>query len=334
MKPGRVGVLMGGLSSERRVSLRTGEAVLDALHERGYDACPVFVDRDLDVALRQERIEVAFIALHGRYGEDGCVQGLLETLGIPYTGSDVLASALAMNKVRAKQMFRLHNLPTPPSYVLDRLDAESLAAVHGDFGFPVVIKPATEGSSVGVEIARDPGELAAATEQALCFDSQVLVERFVAGQEISVAVLGDRTLGAIEVIPGGELFDFASKHAGAECDYASPPGLSPARYRGVLNQGLRAHRALGCSGATRVDIIVSESGNEQVLEVNTLPPLAPGCLLPRIAGAAGLSFADLAEAILHGARLAAANRGNGDRRTARPRPWSGEERRVTTARHH
>src|SRR5688500_7443329 len=138
MQSRRIGILMGGLSSEREVSLRTGEAVLSALQQRGHDAVPIYVDRDVDVALRQERIDVAFIALHGRFGEDGCIQGLLETLGIPYTGSDVLASALAMNKVKAKEIFRLRNLPTPPYYVLDRAHEADVLAEHGEFGFPVV----------------------------------------------------------------------------------------------------------------------------------------------------------------------------------------------------
>src|SRR5688500_11349131 len=147
MQSRRIGILMGGLSSEREVSLRTGEAVLSALQQRGHDAVPIYVDRDVDVALRQERIEVAFIALHGRGGEDGCIQGLLETMGIPYTGSDVLASALAMHKARCKELFRLNNLPTPAYYTLTPEDEDPIAA-HGDFGYPCVVKPVREGSSV------------------------------------------------------------------------------------------------------------------------------------------------------------------------------------------
>src|SRR5215467_5148169 len=151
MQSRKIGVLLGGLSSEREVSLRTGEAVLAALRQRGHDAVPIYVDRDVDVALRQEQIEVAFVALHGRWGEDGCIQGLLEMLGIPYTGSDVLASALAMHKAKAKELFRLHNLPTPAYYSLGGAaitgaSGEDLAALHGDFGFPCVVKPIREGS--------------------------------------------------------------------------------------------------------------------------------------------------------------------------------------------
>ena len=327
MKRRRIGVLMGGLSSERQISMKTGKAVLAALVDRGYNAVPVFVDRDIDLALRQKRIDVAFIALHGRYGEDGCIQGLLETIGIPYTGSDVLASALAMNKVKAKQMFRLHNLPTAPHYVIDRGQAESLAAVHGDFGYPAVVKPVNEGSSVGVEIAGSFEELVWAVERALCFDREVMVERFITGQEVSVAVLGDRSLGAVEIAVKEGFYDFTNKYTPGASEYHIPPRLSPARYRGVLNQGLRAHRALGCSGATRVDLIVSDSGNEYVLEVNTLPGLTPTSLLPKIADAAGVSFGDLVEAILCGADLSCAARGQGDRRITRAHEYGGEERR-------
>ena len=194
MQSRKIGVLLGGLSSEREVSLRTGEAVLVALRERGHDAIPIYVDRDVDVALRQERVDVAFIALHGRWGEDGCIQGLLETLGIPYTGSDVLASALAMHKGKAKELFRLHNLPTPAYYALTAADLGDVMGVHGDFGFPCVVKPIREGSSVGVTIVHSFEDFAPAVERALCFDDEILVERFITGREVSVAVLDVRPL--------------------------------------------------------------------------------------------------------------------------------------------
>jgi D-alanine-D-alanine ligase len=345
MESRKIGVLLGGLSSEREVSLRTGEAVLAALRERGHDAIPIYVDRDVDVALRQEQIEVAFIALHGRWGEDGCIQGLLETLGIPYTGSDVLASALAMHKAKAKELFRLHNLPTPAYYVLTAasvatcgagpgasLSGDELTAIHGDFGFPCVVKPIREGSSVGVAICRSLGELGPAVERALCFDDEILVERFVAGKEISVAVLGDRALGAVEIAPRDGFYDYASKYTRGAADYYVPPRVSPERYRGVLAQALRAHLALGCRGATRVDMMVSESGNEFVLEVNTLPGLTPTSLLPKIADAAGISFGELCEMVLAGASLAT-RRGRGERRIVQ-RGFIGDDRRSAAVEHH
>ena len=285
---GKIGVLLGGLSSEREVSLRTGEAVLAALRERGHDAIPIYVDGDVDIAVRQEQIDVAFIALHGRLGEDGCVQGLLELLGIPYTGSDVMASALAMHKAKAKELFRLHNLPTPAYYTLTAAELPDLAAIHGDFGMPCVVKPIREGSSVGVTICTHERELGPAIERALCFDHEVLVERYISGKEVSVAILEDRALGAVEIAPREGFYDYANKYTRGATDYFVPPRLSPERYRGVLAQALRAHMALGCQGATRVDMIVSDSGNEFVLEVNTVPGLTPTSLLPKIADAAGI----------------------------------------------
>jgi D-alanine-D-alanine ligase len=331
MQSRKIGVLLGGLSSEREVSLRTGEAVLVALRERGHDAIPIYVDGDLDVALRQEQPDVAFVALHGRMGEDGCVQGVLEMLGIPYTGSDVLASALAMHKGKAKELFRLHNLPTPAYYTLSAADTADLAAVHGDFGLPCVVKPIREGSSVGVTIVRDAAELAPAIERALCFDDEVLVERFIAGMEVSVAILDNRALGAVEIAPRAGFYDYQNKYTKGATEYFVPPRLSPERYRGVLAQALRAHASLGCRGASRVDMIVSESGNEFVLEVNTVPGLTPTSLLPKIADAAGISFGELCELMLDGATLAS-RRGRGERRVVQ-RQYVGDDRREADALH-
>ncbi len=332
MESGRIGVLLGGLSSERDVSLRTGEAVLEALRKRGHDAIPIYVDRDVDVALRQERIDVAFIALHGRWGEDGSIQGLLEMLGIPYTGSDVLSSALAMHKGKAKELFRLHNLPTPAYYTLTAEDSVDLERFHGDFGFPCVVKPIREGSSVGVSICHSIADLGPAIEKALCFDDELLIERFVAGREVSVAILDDRALGAVEIAPRAGFYDYGNKYTKGATDYFVPPRLSPERYRGVLAQALRSHTALGCRGATRVDMIVSDSGNEFVLEVNTVPGLTPTSLLPKIADAAGISFGELCEMMLYGAALAT-RRGSGERRILQ-RSYVGDDRRDAMVEHH
>jgi len=334
MQSRKIGVLLGGLSSERDVSLRTGEAVLAALRERGHDVVPIYVDRDVDVALRQEQIEVAFIALHGRWGEDGCVQGLLEMLGIPYTGSDVLASGLAMHKAKAKELFRLHNVATPAYYTLGggAAPGDDLIALHGDFGFPCVVKPVREGSSVGVTICRTMDDLGPAIERARCFDDEILVERFIAGREISVAILEDRALGAVEIAPRDGFYDYANKYTRGATDYYVPPRVSPERYRGILTQALRAHLALGCRGATRVDMMVSDAGNEFVLEVNTLPGLTPTSLLPKIADAAGISFGELCEMMLAGASLAT-RRGRGERRIVQ-RAFVGDDRRDAVAEHH
>jgi D-alanine-D-alanine ligase len=303
---------MGGLSSEREQSLRTGEAVHGALVDRGWDAVKVFVDSDLDLVLRAERIDIAFLALHGRYGEDGCVQGLLELFGIPYTGSSVLSSALAMDKLKSKELFRLHNLSTPAYYVHVRGEG-SPGDQHGSFGFPSVVKPRAEGSSLGVRRADEIDELESAVEEALRFDDHVLVERYVDGCEVHVAVLGGRPLGAVEVERGGGMFDFAARHQSTMPLYV-PPRLSAERLRGALTLAMRASRALECSGLCEVDIVVSERGNEAVLEVDTLPSLAAHALVPKIAHAAGVSFEELCEAVLREARLHTARRPSGTRR--------------------
>lgn len=303
MKTKRVGILMGGISSEREVSLRSGEAIEEALRARGYNVVRILVDRDLDETLRKTPIDVAFLALHGTYGEDGCVQGLLEIRGIPYTGSSVMASALAMDKLKAKQLFRLHNVPTPPYYTVHAGQLETLEEVHGSFGFPAFVKPRCQGSSVGAGKASDMAELRRLCEEALKFDDYALVERFVAGREINVGLLDGRALGAIEIVPSGVFYDYKSKYQAGGSEYHFPARLSPTRYKGVLNLAERAVQALEVRGATRVDLLVTEGENEYVLEVNTLPGMTPTSLLPKIAQGAGYDFGDLCEQILSRARL-------------------------------
>lgn len=300
----RVGVLLGGVSAEREVSLRSGEAIVDALRSRGHEVTPLLVDRDIDRALRSTPMDVAFLALHGRYGEDGAIQGLLEWMGIPYTGSGVLASALAMDKLKAKELFRLHNVPTPPYYDLTGpiADAE-LEDRHGSFGFPVMVKPRREGSSIGVSRADSLPELRAAVDLALRHDDGVLVERFIRAREVHVGVLHGRVLGAIEVVPRRPFFDYQTKVQKGLAEYFFPARLAPTRYQGVLRLAERAHHALGCAGATRVNVLVTEGENEYVLEVNTLPGMTPNSILPKIAAGAGLDFATLCEQMLQGARL-------------------------------
>ncbi len=302
----RVGVLMGGLSAERDVSLRTGAGVAEALEERGHDVVRIAFGPDtrgVDQLVREAAIDVAFVALHGRGGEDGCIQGLLELLGIPYTGSSVLASALAMDKLKSKELFRLHNVPTAPYYVATHESLGDLEEVHGSFGFPVMVKPRGEGSSVGVSRADDLAELETAIRGALAHDTLALVERFVRGMEVHVGVLDGRTLGAIEVVPKSGVYDYASKYTPGATDYICPPRLGSTRARGVMNLAERAARSLGCTGACRVDLLVTEGENEYVLEVNTLPGMTKTSLLPKIAASAGIDYGSLCEAILNGAAL-------------------------------
>lgn len=307
MNKRRVGVLMGGSSAEREVSLRTGEGVARALEARGHDVVRVVLDDGpVDVAIRAASIDTAFLALHGRGGEDGCLQGMLELMGIPYTGSAVLGSALAMDKLKAKEMFRLHNIPTPPYYVATESDLASdddLAELHGSFGYPVIVKPRSEGSSVGLAKAADFRELKAGIAAALEHDRAALVERYIKATEVHVGVLDGRVLGCIEVSPKSGIYDYASKYTSGATDYIIPPRIAATRARGVMNLAERAARALGCTGAVRVDLLVTEGENEYVLEVNTLPGMTQTSLLPKIAEHAGISYGELCEMILEGATL-------------------------------
>jgi D-alanine-D-alanine ligase len=298
MKQKRVGILMGGLSAEHEVSIASGEAIYAALAGRGYDATRIFVDRDIDRLLRQEEIDVAFLALHGSYGEDGCIQGLLEVLDIPYTGPGVTQSALAMDKLKSKELFRLHNVPTPPYYALDADQLDEIVEVHGSFGFPAFVKPRRQGSSIGAGRANDMSELRERCEEAFRFDRTAIVERYVEGREVAVGIIDGRAIGAIEIVPKRGFYDYKSKYQAGQSEYFLPPRLSATRYQNVLRIAERAAHALGVDGAVRADLLVTEGENEYVLELNTLPGMTPTSLLPKIARAAGYEFADLCELIL------------------------------------
>lgn len=298
----RVGVLMGGWGEEKEISMKSGEAVALALEERGHEVARVLAGPGLDQTLRDAEIDVAFLALHGRMGEDGKVQGLLEVLGIPYTGSGVLASALAMDKHYAKRLFRLHNLPTPAGYFVGESERENAEALHCDLGFPCVVKPARGGSSVGLSIVHTAEELPSAVELACSYGGGALVERFVAGKELTVAILGEQVLGSCEISYSGAAFDFSTKYQGG-ARYHLPARLSATRLANVEALALSAYRALGCRGYGRVDLLASEKENDTVLEVNTLPGMTQTSLLPKIARQAGLSFGALVERILESARL-------------------------------
>lgn len=302
MKDKKIAVLMGGLSAERDVSLKSGLAVHQALLRMGYNSTAIDVRHDVAKMLLEEKIEVAFIALHGRYGEDGCIQGLLELLQIPYTGSGVLASALAMHKLYSKQAFAAAGLTITP-YVAVRkgttCDAASLP-----FGLPVVVKPVQEGSSVGVSIVKQADALQAALDDAFHYDELVLVEQYIKGQEVQVGILDNQPIGAIEIVPKNEFYDFEAKYSDGMAEHFFPARLEADLYEKVQQQGLKAHQALGCDGYCRVDFLVTETGDCYLLEVNTLPGMTALSLLPEIAQkGAGLTFEELVERILLSARL-------------------------------
>lgn len=297
----KIGVLLGGLSQEREVSLKSGAAVHNALVSRGYNAVAVDVGRDISTVLAREGVELAFIALHGRYGEDGTIQGLLELAGIPYTGSGVLASALALNKIYAKAAFVAAGLKVAPYTVLRR--GESAGAGSMGFPLPVVVKPCQEGSSVGISIVRESEKLEAALELAFSYDREILVEQFVQAREIQVGILADEAVGAIEIVPKNEFYDFEAKYKPGMADHIYPAPLPEDLYKKCLQTGLASHRALGCSDYSRVDLLVTEAGECYVLEVNTLPGMTETSLLPEIAQGCGIGFEELVERIAASASL-------------------------------
>jgi D-alanine-D-alanine ligase len=301
----RVAVLYGGRSSEREVSLKTGKGCAEALASRGYDV--LLVDADLEVAarLREARIDVAFVALHGRFGEDGCIQGLLESMGIPYTGSGVLASALCMDKVFSKLLFREHGLAVAEYRVFPRDRAAAIGVAELPFGLPAVVKPACEGSSVGVHIVKEAGALAEACRDAASYKGDVIVERYVKGKEVQVAVLEGEALGAIEVVPAREFYDYAAKYTAGTTQYFYPARLPAPHFERVCRAGETAHRAMGCAGVTRTDFIITAEGTPYILEVNTLPGMTATSLVPKIAAGNGISYADICERLLEGASLKA-----------------------------
>ncbi len=321
----RIGVLCGGLSNQRDLSIRAGEAVAAALVERGHDAMPVFVDREVDLVLRQLRVDTAVLALRGRFGTDGCLQGLLEMLGVPYTGSGVLASGLAMNRAKTKEVLRLHNLPTAPSYPVRHDTVENLIENHGSFGFPAVIRPVGAGPGPVLAVAHDEMELEAAVDEAFRFDDEILVERFIEGRLVSVGVLDGLALGALDLGPVGLAGPRRPEPSGDRGD-GQPSRFSAARYRSLLRLATLAYEALGCEGAACVEMVVSERCNEVLVDVDAAPLLLPTAVFPRIAATAGLSFSDLVDDLLAGARLRA--HGHRKNRRATQLDFSGPERRT------
>jgi len=298
----RVGVIMGGPSAERAVALASGRRVAEALSDRGYPVIAIDwtgTDHNLWSDLRRDRVEVAFVALHGTLGEDGCIQGLLECAGIPYTGSGVLASALAMDKVASRRVFDEASIETPRWTVY-----EGPADVQR-IGLPLVVKPSREGSSVGISIVHHESQLESALQLASRLHGVVLLEEFVAGREIEVAVLDGVVLGDVEVRPAGEFYDYAAKYQRTDTQYLVPAALTAAERQLCQDLARRAHAALGCAGVTRTDLLLAPTGRAVCLEVDTLPGLTDRSLVPKIAEQSGLDFPSLCERILATAALKA-----------------------------
>ncbi|MNZ41542.1 D-alanine--D-alanine ligase [compost metagenome] len=293
---GRVAVLYGGKSAEREVSLKSGSMVLQALQAAGVDAFGIDVGDDLLQRLLSEKIDRAFIILHGRGGEDGTMQGLLEVAGIPYTGSGVLASALAMDKLRTKRVWLSLGLPTP-NYAALTSEADCRDAAE-NLGFPLIVKPAHEGSSIGMAKVENLEALIAAWKDAARYDSQVLVEQWITGPEFTIATLRGQVLPAIRLGTPHTFYDYDAKYLASDTQYQIPCGLTPEKERELQDLTARACDALGIQGWGRADVMQDAEGRFWLLEVNTAPGMTDHSLVPMAARAAGLDFQQLVLAIL------------------------------------
>jgi D-alanine-D-alanine ligase len=293
----KIGVLMGGDSSEREVSLRSGHAMEAALRRRGYRVVGLEVNRSIALEIQKKGIEIAVIALHGRGGEDGTIQGLLEVMGIPYTGSGVAASAIGMNKVLTKRLLDYDGLPTPRYAVLRGPTKDYLSLPLG-FELPIVVKPASEGSTIGVSMVREERDFSTALEQAFSYGPTALVEDYIDGQEITVGILEEEPLPVIEIVPKEEFYNYEAKYTAGKTEYILPARLPQPTYRELQQLALKVHHAIGCEGYSRVDMRVDRKLRPFVLEVNTLPGMTESSLLPKAAQEAGFAYDELVERIL------------------------------------
>jgi D-alanine-D-alanine ligase len=301
--PKKIAVLMGGPGSERDVSLATGRGVVKALRSLGCAVTEVDV-RGADFDLPAD-IELAFLTIHGTFGEDGQLQQILEDRGVPYTGEDVAGSALAFDKIRSKEMFRQHGVPTPHWQTIN-------VGQRPTIPIPVVIKAPRQGSTVGVHIIRNEREIDAAIVDASTYDRELLVEKFIPGRELTVGILGDQVLPIIEIIPKGGFYDFTNKYpflnpsAGGAAEHVCPAKIDPAKTNEIQQLALRAFRALGLKVYARVDVLLPDDGAATVLEANTIPGMTEASLLPEAAAVAGISYPELCARIIE---LSAKRRG-------------------------
>jgi D-alanine-D-alanine ligase len=301
MSFGKVAVLLGGRSAEREVSLKSGAMVLKALRSRGVDAHPFDPSAKGFEVLVKEQFKRVFIALHGRFGEDGTVQGILEWLGMAYTGSGVLASALAMDKLRTKRIWAAEKLPTP-KYELLANDTNFRIAAR-KLGLPIMVKPASEGSSIGMSKVRAAATLEAAYRVAAEYDRVVIAEEFIDGMELTCGILGAEALPLIKLETPREFYDYEAKYLAEDTRYILPSGLPAKKERELQELCLAAFRTLGCEGWGRVDLMLNKRGRPFLLEVNTSPGMTDHSLVPMAARAVGLSYEDLCVRILEGAHV-------------------------------
>ena len=294
---GTIGVLMGGPSSEREISLKSGKAVFEALQSLNLDVSAVDINtdspQDNEKLITSKKIDCAFIALHGRFGEDGQIQGILERMKIPYTGSGVRASQLAMDKIASRSIFESHGLRVPRYQILEKHSFGGGLKLDPRLSLPFVIKPVTQGSSIGLSIIREEGRLKEAIELAFTFDERVLLEEYIRGREMTVGILKQQSLPIIEIIPKNPFFDFEAKYQPGMTEYVVPASLEEGIAKKISAAALSAHQLLGCKGFSRVDMILSDADEAIVLEVNTIPGLTKMSLLPKAARAAGIEFSAL-----------------------------------------
>lgn len=295
----RVGVLMGGSSAERDISLKTGHAICDALRRRRYTVVPIEVDASLPFQIRGKKISVAFLALHGPGGEDGTVQGMLEVMNVPYTGSGVSASAVGMDKGLTRVVLQAAGVAVPPGMTLH---AKMIPVrPQPKLGLPVVVKPCAQGSTIGVSIVRKLSQWKGALQEAYRYGEQAVVEKYIPGREVAVGVFGKQVFPGVEVIAPGGFYDFRAKYGKASTRYVCPASLSPKLERALYEQSLLAYQALGCRGAARVDFRIHTNGRPYILELNTIPGMTERSLLPMAAAQAGLTYDDLVERMLRDA---------------------------------
>jgi len=298
-KFGRIGVLAGGPSNEREISLRSGKAVHSALLGEGLDAVFLDIKDDIQNILNENAIDVAFIALHGRFGEDGTVQQMLENISIPYTGSNVTASRLALDKIASKELFLKNGIPVPGYMVFEKGKFNIKDA--GRLGYPIVVKPQFEGSSIGLSIADREELLKEALDRAFQYGDRVILEEYIKGRELTVGILEDKALPVIEIVTRNNVYDYEAKYKNADTQYLVPAPIEEKARREASRLGVAAHKALGCASFSRVDMIMDNTGMIFVLEVNTIPGMTERSLLPKAAQAIGLPFGGLCVKILENA---------------------------------
>lgn len=298
----KIGVIMGGLSAEKEVSMTSGGAVENALKDAGYNVAPIyFHDHGLVEEIRKASPDVVFIALHGRYGEDGCVQGLLEVMGIPYTGAGVAGSMLAMDKSVTKKILKYHGIPTADFVTLNKARFDPKVTMAECLGYPMVVKPATLGSTIGMSFVYSEAELLPGIEKAFEHDSEVIIEKFVDGREVTAGILDDAPLPLVEIVVPGGVYDYEAKYLSHDNKYICPAVLDGAMTKKLQGLALDVFRALYGYSVGRVDFRLDDGGNPYVLEMNTIPGMTATSLLPKAAAAAGIDFTQLVETILMGA---------------------------------